>query len=400
MDHQPQLDTANPDNFATVQGDVPNSHIPADQTAIGPSLVGNLSADSSIPDGSSIDHDALLFSQQQNDLISHADSGAAHHGLRTVGPSLNPIQPTVIDSQQHSSALESSEPVMHAAADGTFANSAAATTTSEPISVTSEAFSFQSPSPLQQQNSFDRSNPAVVPGELAIQESNTATYSNISHGTEGHQLDPTVLTPFLQRPKSRELENFNSEEDSNATAAEYGTSSEQSAAFYESTAPHGNNYEPIYASPLHATSNNAPNSRMARVLSHGKDSGRLSGTYVAAQHDSKPRSRFNTRAVCGCIFGAKLALSVLLAIAAIGVQIFWIYEMHRVAPGYVPPEPVPVFELSSPQCSTPSGGLARLEPPDGSFMFGFNLEWNKDLPSRLSQRINGIKPAIFKYCYN
>jgi hypothetical protein len=46
-------------------------------------------------------------------------------------------------------------------------------------------------------------------------------------------------------------------------------------------------------------------------------------------------------------------------------------------------------------CFYSSKTKARLEPPEGTFLFGFSLQWDRDLPELFAQRME-IYPSLVK----
>ena len=56
----------------------------------------------------------------------------------------------------------------------------------------------------------------------------------------------------------------------------------------------------------------------------------------------------------------------------------------------------PTDSINAVQCyHRAEKGLARLEPPAGSFLFGFSLMWDKDTPKSVNERFGRNMP-IFK----
>ena len=97
------------------------------------------------------------------------------------------------------------------------------------------------------------------------------------------------------------------------------------------------------------------------------------------------------RACCRALFAAKCALSFVLAVSAIAVQAFWVSQMQTLSPTRFRLPPI----SSAASCTFVSGKLARIEPPLGTFMFGFSLQWEADLPTRLVARLNGVAPVVY-----
>ena len=107
------------------------------------------------------------------------------------------------------------------------------------------------------------------------------------------------------------------------------------------------------------------------------------------------------RNCCGCLFWSKVLLALLIALAAIGAQAFLIAQMRQFSvenPPLVLPTPVIPFPSqfdSNVSACYHSNPTARLLPPPGVFMFGFNLEWNKETPTDVVKKLGHV-PPIFK----
>jgi hypothetical protein len=89
-----------------------------------------------------------------------------------------------------------------------------------------------------------------------------------------------------------------------------------------------------------------------------------------------------------------LALS--LAIGLMGLEGYLVYDKHikKLESNRVMIKPIKLPPIGSAECFHNSAS-ARLEPPDGTFLLGFSLDWNKDRPQRLIDRAD-VRPAMFK----
>nr|KAJ3422319.1 hypothetical protein HK105_000226 [Polyrhizophydium stewartii] len=101
------------------------------------------------------------------------------------------------------------------------------------------------------------------------------------------------------------------------------------------------------------------------------------------------------RALCGCLFWTKALIALLIALGGLGYQAYLIYKL------YSPSATLPSIDIPNPGSSSSTAcyydkslGKARLEPPAGTFIMGFSLDWSVDLPTRLGDRINK-RPALF-----
>ncbi|KAI8929100.1 glycoside hydrolase superfamily [Entophlyctis helioformis] len=101
------------------------------------------------------------------------------------------------------------------------------------------------------------------------------------------------------------------------------------------------------------------------------------------------------RALCGCLFTIKALLAFLLGLGGLGIQAFWVYKMYgpsTVLPSIAIP---PAGSANAASCFfDASAGKARLEPPLGTFVLGFSLNWAIDTPEKLVAR-TGKRPAIY-----
>ena len=114
-----------------------------------------------------------------------------------------------------------------------------------------------------------------------------------------------------------------------------------------------------------------------------------------------PYTRTWYQSMCICFFWIKAFLAIFIALFGIGIQAFIIYDKYWFAlrnpttaifEGLVK---IPtVYDKNSSVCfHDSSAGLARLQPPGDSFLFGFHLQWDRDNINSLNQRI-GKQPAI------
>ncbi|KAJ3300390.1 hypothetical protein HK104_001354 [Borealophlyctis nickersoniae] len=95
--------------------------------------------------------------------------------------------------------------------------------------------------------------------------------------------------------------------------------------------------------------------------------------------------------------------------AILGYMTVLIYQRRQYALGH-PWQPPPfqnAINISEAECAhqpnnnppmTQSEG-SRLEPPTGTFWFGFDLQWDRDSPDKLVERL-GLRPAVFNTFIN
>jgi hypothetical protein len=108
-----------------------------------------------------------------------------------------------------------------------------------------------------------------------------------------------------------------------------------------------------------------------------------------------------SQSICAFFFWIKVALSVLIAMIAILYQINLVYELRASAllkkEGFNVPPVISIPNLNAwnaSECFYQSGEKARLDPGD-AFLWGFDLQWDRDTPESLVERLNHTKPAIF-----
>ena len=109
------------------------------------------------------------------------------------------------------------------------------------------------------------------------------------------------------------------------------------------------------------------------------------------------------RTVCAFFFWTKVLIAIAICMGAIAFQSFIIYQKriyalaHPPLPNSKPPViPFPgIKQANASTCYATTG--ARLDPP--AFLFGFDLQWDRDKPADVVARLGGKKPGIFKYVY-
>lgn len=120
-------------------------------------------------------------------------------------------------------------------------------------------------------------------------------------------------------------------------------------------------------------------------------------------------AQWTKRSACALLFWSKVFLAVLLALVAIGLQSFLIYDKRQTALAnpWIPPPAPPVISFpggfnaqNASTCSYTPGPRARLEPPPGVFLWGFDLQWNVEVPSEVVSRLNNRRPPIFNSFIN
>ncbi|KAI8916241.1 glycoside hydrolase superfamily [Gorgonomyces haynaldii] len=125
-----------------------------------------------------------------------------------------------------------------------------------------------------------------------------------------------------------------------------------------------------------------------------------SNSYVLKQEQPKqvhaPIRKSFKKSCCGFLFCIKATLALLIAFAALGGMAYKIITMKKEKVPWKPPPVVPKFTptLNGPECAYDARFSSRVEPPDGTFFWGFHLDWSKDTPRKLVDRLNGKKPSI------
>lgn len=102
----------------------------------------------------------------------------------------------------------------------------------------------------------------------------------------------------------------------------------------------------------------------------------------------------NRNATCNNLFWIKTGVAISIALTAIIVQIVVIVNKHQYALDH-PFVAGPKFDFSTSNCtySKSSTKRNRLEPPDGSFLWGFHLDFSTDTVPALLKRVQ-FKPAV------
>ena len=76
-----------------------------------------------------------------------------------------------------------------------------------------------------------------------------------------------------------------------------------------------------------------------------------------------------------------------------GYQVYLAYDMYVNAP-----KKLQSIRIQDPrECYYRNNGRARLEPPDNAFFWGFSLQWDRDTPLQLMERLGGTRPGLIKY---
>ncbi|KAI9202064.1 glycoside hydrolase superfamily [Polychytrium aggregatum] len=119
------------------------------------------------------------------------------------------------------------------------------------------------------------------------------------------------------------------------------------------------------------------------------------------------------RRICAFFFFVKTFLALLIAMAAIAFCAYRIYVLHGIElkkwdKGILDNLPnasacyAPIPGVATQTFSTGNFNISsknRLEPPNGKFIFGFHLDWSKDLPVNISTRV-GHNPALINAFIN
>jgi hypothetical protein len=100
-------------------------------------------------------------------------------------------------------------------------------------------------------------------------------------------------------------------------------------------------------------------------------------------------------AFCKTLFFLKALFAVLLACTIIGLESYMVYIKYETSIKPLPSIEFPPAGAPDAEACYHRAGKARLEPPNGAFFFGFSLDWSKDLPQLLSDRMN-LAPSMVK----
>ncbi|KAJ3306440.1 hypothetical protein HDV03_005050 [Kappamyces sp. JEL0829] len=103
------------------------------------------------------------------------------------------------------------------------------------------------------------------------------------------------------------------------------------------------------------------------------------------------------RAFCNTLFFLKALVAVLLGWGALGYQAYLVANLYSQSPKPLPPVGFPaVGSADAARCFfNPALSKARLEPPKGSFFFGFSPQWvDGELPSDVAARLGTVPPLF------
>lgn len=109
------------------------------------------------------------------------------------------------------------------------------------------------------------------------------------------------------------------------------------------------------------------------------------------------------RSACAVLFWIKAIISLIIVISLTSTFSWIIYRARVYSLSVVPPPPAAAFQF--PEVGEVSGAcnhnspFARLEPQDGDFIWGFDLQWDRDLPSAVVSRL-GKRPTYFNSFIN
>jgi hypothetical protein len=98
------------------------------------------------------------------------------------------------------------------------------------------------------------------------------------------------------------------------------------------------------------------------------------------------------RSFCQTIFVIKAMSALIIALSfltMLSYMVFLKYE-NRIKP--LPPIEAP---LTGESCYYTSTTRARLEPPEGSFFFGMSLQWDRDTPQQVQERMGKFSPPLY-----
>ncbi|KAJ3052461.1 hypothetical protein HK097_006227 [Rhizophlyctis rosea] len=115
------------------------------------------------------------------------------------------------------------------------------------------------------------------------------------------------------------------------------------------------------------------------------------------------------RSFCAFLFWMKVLLATTLAFLGLGYFSLLVYQRRMWAVGnpkiWVPPPPKDFIDIPADgSCAfTPDaakGQRNRLEPEDGHFLFGFDLQWNNEQPPAIARKMGRHKPAVYNTFIN
>ena len=96
--------------------------------------------------------------------------------------------------------------------------------------------------------------------------------------------------------------------------------------------------------------------------------------------------------ICNLIFVMKALLAIILGIAGLGIQGYFVYDNYEIGSKLKANELKPlVIDPKSPECQA-IVGKARMEPLN-KLMFGFHIDWQQTTPKKFRDLI-GFTPAV------
>jgi hypothetical protein len=107
--------------------------------------------------------------------------------------------------------------------------------------------------------------------------------------------------------------------------------------------------------------------------------------------------------VCAFFFWLKALLAIIVVLSLLTTYSWLIYKIRIYSLTVVPPSQPAVFVFRDDGQTTSTcaheEGFARLEPADGDFIWGFDIQWDRDLPTEVVSRL-GKRPAYFNSFIN
>ena len=95
--------------------------------------------------------------------------------------------------------------------------------------------------------------------------------------------------------------------------------------------------------------------------------------------------------ICNAVFVLKAITAIILGSVALGLNGYKVFDLYSQQQELINQRLKPVV-IDPLKCLAPTGGLARLEPPDSTIMLGFHLDWIEQTPLTMKPLL-GFNPA-------
>ena len=110
-------------------------------------------------------------------------------------------------------------------------------------------------------------------------------------------------------------------------------------------------------------------------------------------HLHKKMAKSPRQRICNLIFVMKALLAIILGVAGLAIQGYFVYEKYGIGSALKANELKPiVIDPTLAECQA-IPNRARMEPTSGKLMFGFHIDWQQTTPKKFRDLI-GFAPAV------